>query len=433
MTKRREAWRHDFAILSGMGSRSIRQRQRNVRTILIGLALCTAFNISQARAQGAASPLPETIAKGKALTDAGDCGSCHTADPAKPFAGGKRIDTPFGAIYSANLTPDKNTGLGLWSDEGFLRAMRFGVRPDGANYYPAFPYPHFTKLVRNDIFAIRSYLSTLTPVANTPPPAELRWPLNYRPLMGLWNFAFFRPGIFEPDQNKSAEWNRGGYLVEGAGHCGACHTPKNFLGAEKRNARFAGSPVEGWFAPRLDGAERGGLKSWSVEDIAEYLQSGRNARSHADGPMAQVVLNSTSRMSDADIRAIAVYLKSISPQVAEPTATPPSPTQMANGEKLYKGSCIGCHEIDGSGAPRIYPPLPGNANLQSENPASAIKIVLDGAETITTARAPNTGSMPPYASKMSDQEIADVVTYVRNAWGNAAPAVTPAEVAKARK
>ncbi len=433
MTKRREARRRDFVILSGMAHPPARQRQRDARTILIGLALCTAFNVGQARAELPGSPSPETIAKGKALTDAGDCGSCHTADPAKPFAGGKRIETPFGGIYSANLTPDRNTGLGLWSDEAFIRAMRFGMGPNGSRYYPAFPYPHFTKLVRDDILAIRGYLGTLAPVGNTPPPAELRWPLNYRVLMGLWNYAFFRPGIFEPDQNKSTQWNRGGYLVEGVGHCGVCHTPKNFLGAEKHNVRFAGSPVDGWFAPRLDGAERGGLKSWSVEDIAEYLQSGRNTRSHADGPMAQVVLNSTSRMSDADVRAIAVYLKDISPQVAEPAVTPPSQAQMADGEKLYKGSCIGCHEIDGSGAPRIYPPLPGNANLQSADPASAIKIVLDGAETITTARAPNTGSMPPYANKMSDQEVADVVTYVRNAWGNAASAVTPGEVAKARK
>jgi mono/diheme cytochrome c family protein len=287
-------------------------------------------------------------------------------------------------------------------------------------------------LVRDDLLAIRSYLGTVAPVANTPPSAQLRWPLNYRSLMRLWNFAFFRPGIFEPDQNKSTEWNRGGYLVEGVGHCGACHTPKNFLGAEKHNARFAGGPVDGWFAPRLDGTERSGLKSWSADDIAEYLQSGRNARSHADGPMAEVVLNSTSRMSDADIRAIAVYLKGISPGAPEPAVTPPSPAQMASGEKLYRGSCIACHELDGSGAPRIYPPLPGNANLQSADPASAIKITLDGAETITTARAPNTGSMPAYA-KMSDQEVADVLTYIRNAWGNAAPAVTPGEVAKARK
>jgi mono/diheme cytochrome c family protein len=310
--------------------------------------------------------------------------------------------------------------------------MRYGERPDGRNEYPAFPYPHFTKVIRDDVFAIRAYLNTLSPVNNTPAANELYWPLNYRALMRLWNFAFFRPGIFEPDQNKSAEWNRGGYLVEGLGHCGACHPPKNVLGAEQQNARYTGSRVDGWFAPRLDGAERGGLKSWSVDDIAEYLGTGRNAHSHAGGPMAQVVLNSTSRLSDADARAIAVYLKDIKVGSPEVATTPPDQARMANGEKLYKGSCVACHELDGSGAPRIYPPLPGNANLQSADPLSTLRIVLDGAETITTKRAPNTGSMPGYA-KMSDQEVADVVTYIRNAWGNAAPAVTAADVAKARR
>jgi mono/diheme cytochrome c family protein len=413
-----------------MGQPSTCQWQHNVRAILVAAALCTASNAAQA--QLPKPPSPETIAKGKALTEAGDCGSCHTADPAKPFAGGKRIDTPFGAVYSANLTPDLNTGIGRWTDEAFLRAMRYGERPDGAAEYPAFPYPHFTKVTRDDVFAIRAYLQTLSPVNNTPPPTALHWPLNYRVLMRLWNFAFFRPGIFEPDQNKSTEWNRGGYLVEGLGHCGACHTPKSFLGAERKNARFTGSRVDGWFAPRLDGAERGGLKSWSVEDIAEYLQSGRNAHSHAGGPMAQVVLNSTSHLSDADARAIAVYLKDIAAGPPEAASAQPSATQMANGEKLYKGSCVACHELDGSGAPRIYPPLPGNANLQSADPLSTIRIMLDGAETITTPRAPNTGSMPGYA-KMSDQDIADVVTYIRNAWGNAAPAVSAADVAKARR
>ena len=401
--------------------------RHHARSILIAAALCTASNVARAQLP----PPPEIIAKGKALTDAGDCGSCHTANPAKPFAGGKRIDTPFGGIYSANLTPDLNTGIGRWTDEDFQRAMRLGVRPDGAAEYPAFPYPHFTKVTRDDVLAIRAYLHTLGPIDNRPPPNELYWPLNYRPLMRLWNYAFFRPGIFEPNQNKSAEWNRGGYLVEGLGHCGACHTPKNALGAERERARFTGSRVDGWFAPRLDGAARGGLKSWSVEDIAEYLQSGRNVHSHAGGPMAQVVLNSTSHLSDADARAIAVYLKDIT-AAPEATAATPAAAQMANGEKLYRGSCVACHELDGSGAPRIYPPLPGNANLQSADPLSTIRIVLDGAETITTKRAPNTGSMPGY-SKMSDQDVADVVTYIRNAWGNAAPAVRAAEVAKARK
>jgi len=405
----------------------MRGRRWDRSPILVALALCSAFKLAPARAE----PSPDTIARGKALTEAGDCASCHTADPSKPFAGGTRIETPFGGIYSANLTPDLNTGIGRWTDEAFIRAMRFGETPYGSYYYPAFPYPHFTKITRNDVLAIRAYLGTLAPVANTPPAPDLRWPLNYRVLMRVWNYAFFRPGIFQPDQNKSAEWNRGAYLVEGLGHCGACHTPKNFLGAERQKRRFAGSMVDGWFAPRLDNAARSGLKSWSVDDISEYLLSGRNQYSHADGPMAQVVLNSTSHMSEADAKAIAVYLKEIAAG-PEPSVAAPPAAQMANGEKLYKGSCVACHEIDGSGAPRIYPPLPGNANLQSANAASAIKIVLVGAETLTTPRAPNTGSMPSYG-QWRDQDVADVVTYIRNAWGNAAPAVTAEEVAKLRK
>lgn len=407
----------------------MRRRQGAARAILATIILCSAFCMGRAQAE----PSKETIALGKALTEAADCGSCHTTDPAKPFAGGRRIETPFGAIYSANLTPDRDTGLGAWSDEEFYRAVHLGVDRDGSRYYPAFPYPHFTKLTKPDVLAIRAYLSTMPPVKNTTPPPQLRWPLNYRALMRGWNLLFFRPGILEPDQNKSAEWNRGTYLVEAAAHCGACHTPKNFAGAEKRGERFGGSVVDGWFAPRLDAAERSGLKSWSVDDIVEYLQSGRNSKSHADGPMAEVILNSTSKMSDADLRAMAVYLKDTAPGKPEPTSSPPPQAQMANGEKLYKGACIACHEADGSGAPRIYPPLPGNANLQSADPSSAIRITLDGAETITTARAPNTGSMPPYAKKMSDQEIADVSTYIRNAWGNSAPAVTAEQVAKARR
>jgi mono/diheme cytochrome c family protein len=399
-----------------------------MRAILATILLCTAFGFDQAQAE----PSAETIARGKALTEAADCASCHTADPAKPLAGGKKIDTPFGGIYSPNLTPDRDTGLGAWSDEEFYRALRYGVRRDGSLYYPAFPYPNFTKMIRDDLLAIRAYLATLTPVQNSPPPPELRWPLNYRVVMRGWNWLFFRPGVFEPDQQKSPEWNRGGYLVEGAAHCGGCHTPKNMFGASKRGRAFGGAPVQGWFAPRLDSAERSGLKSWSVDDIVEYLQSGRNGRSHAGKLMAEVVLNSTSKMSDADVRAIAVYLKGLPAGVSERGLTTPPQPQMADGAKLYARDCIACHEADGTGAPRIYPPLPGNANLQSADPSSTLRIILDGAQTVTTPRAPNAGSMPGYADKLSDQEIADVTNYIRNSWGNAAPLVTPAQVAKAR-
>ena len=415
--------------------------QGSMRTILAGVFLCTAFAVADGHAQPKTEPkgelkgepTAEDVARGKALTEAGDCASCHTADPNRPFAGGKRIDTPFGGIYAPNLTPDRETGLGAWSDDDFYRALRFGVARDGSRYYPAFPYPYFSKLTRQDIFAVRAYLATLAPVRNEPRPPELRFPFNYRFVMRGWNWLFFKPGILMPDQAKSAEWNRGRYLVEGVAHCGACHTPKNMFGADRRGQKFGGGPVQGMFAPRLDAAARSGLKSWSVEDITEYLQSGRNAKSHAGQLMSEVVVNSTSKMSDADIRAIAVYLKALPPGAPEPKVAPPSRAQMATGEKLYNGACIACHEEDGSGAPRIYPPLPGNANLQSSDASSTLRIILDGAETVTTPRAPNKGSMPAYATKMTDQEIADVTNYIRNAWGNAAPLVTADEVAKARR
>jgi mono/diheme cytochrome c family protein len=405
-----------------------------MRTILaglavVGLALCSAV----ASTVRAAEPSPELIAYGKTLVEAGDCAGCHTADPAKPFAGGKRIDTPFGAIYAPNLTPDRNTGIGGWADADFTRALRYGVAPDGSNYYPAFPYPYFTKMTKDDTLAIRAYLGTLAPVVSRNKPPELRWPFGYRGLMRIWNTMFFKPGLFEPDQSQSAAWNRGGYLVTGLGHCGACHTPKNYFGADKQAQALSGNEVGGWYAPRLDGAPRTGLKSWSVEDIVEYLQSGRNAKSHADGLMAEVVVNSTSKMSDADVRAIAVYLKGLPPARRETIVTPPDEATMKTGQAVYAKFCIACHEADGTGSPRIYPPLPANALLQSVNPSSTLRITLDGAHTVTTPRAPNTGEMPAYARQLSDEEIAAVANYIRNSWGNSGPLVTPAQVAKARK
>ncbi|WJR81170.1 cytochrome c [Bradyrhizobium sp. NP1] len=396
---------------------------------LAGLLLCSAF----ARGAAAAEPSEEMVAHGKALVEAGDCASCHTADPLKPFAGGKRIDTPFGGVYTPNLTPDRDTGIGSWSDADFYGALRYGIDPDGSRYYPAFPYTYFTRLTRPDILAIRAYLSTLEPFRNETPQPELRFPFNFRVLMRAWNYLFLRPGILDPDQRKGPEWNRGRYLVEGLGHCGGCHTPKNILGADRRGQAFAGGPVAGFFAPRLDAAERSGLASWRIDDIVEYLQSGRNAKSHASGPMAEVVLNSTSKMSDGDVHAIAVYLKSLPAGPPEPAVTPPPEASMKSGAAIYGHLCVACHEADGSSAPGIYPPLPGNALLQSADPASSLRVILDGAQTITTPRAPNTGQMPAYARQLSDQQVADVTNYIRNSWGNAAPPVTAEQVAKARK
>ena len=273
--------------------------------ILATLVLCGAF-----RAE-AAEPSEETIARGKALVVAGDCAGCHTADPTKPFAGGMRISTRFGGVYAPNLTPDRETGLGLWRDTDFLQAFRHGTGPDGSRYYPAFPYPYFTKLIRDDILAIRAYLGTLEPVRNEVPPPELLFPFNFRVMMRVWNWLYLEPGIIMPDQAKGAEWNRGRYLVEGLGHCGTCHTPKNFLGANKAGQALAGNRVGDVLAPRLDGGEGSGMKSWSVEETTEYLRSGHNAKSKAGPMMSAVVTNSTAKMSDSDVRAIAVYLKSL--------------------------------------------------------------------------------------------------------------------------
>jgi mono/diheme cytochrome c family protein len=409
----------------------VQQYSHAMKSILGILVLCTAL-VGGARAAPASAASTSALARGKALVDAADCSGCHTADPAKPFAGGKSIATPFGSIFSSNLTPDAQTGIGAWRDEDFYRALHNGVAPDGGRYYPAFPYPHFTKITRDDVLAIRQWLETLAPVGSRRSPPQLRWPLNYRVVMRVWNFLFLRPGGFTADSTKSAARNRGAYLVEGAAHCGACHTPKNAFGAEKNDQLYAGAPIDGWFAPRLDGAERSGLKSWSVSDIAEYLQSGRNARSHAAGLMAQVVVNSTAKLSDDDVNAIAVYLKDLPAGASESAVAAPPAAQVAEGAAIYQGACIACHEADGSGSPRIYPPLPGNANLQSDDPSSTLRLILDGAETVITARAPNTGSMPAYRDKLSDQQVAAIATYVRNAWGNAASAVSPDQVMKAR-
>jgi len=400
-----------------------------MHAILRSLILCSAFALPAAQA---AEPSADTIARGEALVVAGDCASCHTDDPAKPFAGGKRIDTPFGAIYSPNITPDRDTGIGAWSDQDFYRALRFGIAPNGSRYYPAFPYPNFAKMTREDIQAVRAYLATLAPVSNEAPPPALQFPLNFRFLMRAWNALFFRPGILDPDQQKGTDWNRGRYLFEGPGHCGACHTPKNIFGADKHGQHLAGGAVGGYFAPRLDGAVRSGLKSWSTDDIAEYLQSGRNARSHAGGLMAEVVVNSTSKMRDGDVKAIAVYLKSLPAGPPEPDGPAPTEAEMKIGQEIYAHNCIACHEADGSSSPRVYPPLNGNALLQSADPVSTLRITLDGAQSVTTPRAPNPGSMPGYAKQLSDQEIADVTNYIRNSWGNAAPVVTAGQVAKAR-
>jgi mono/diheme cytochrome c family protein len=386
----------------------------------LGLVACGLASVLLVRADEVSFA---QVQRGKYLVDAADCVACHTSYKAAPLAGGRGIETPFGTIYSPNLTPDRETGLGAWSDDDFYNAMHFGLAPDGTRLYPAFPYPYFTKLTRDDVMAIRAYLNTLSPVKTRRPPNELMWPLEHRVFVRGWNWMFFTPGEFAANPQKSAEWNRGAYLVEGPGHCGACHTPKNVLGADSAGQQFEGGVLQDWFIPKIDNDPRGGLGSWSVDDIVEYLKTGRNARSGAAALMAEVVANSTSKLSDQDLHAIAVYVKDIA---AKPNQAAPAPEQalMDAGRNIFSDSCSGCHQANGEGVERMFPPLAHNANVQSIDPTTVIRVIIEGAQTVPTNARPTPFAMAPYNWKLSDEQIAAVATFVRNAWGNAAPAVT---------
>ncbi|HET7848201.1 MAG TPA: cytochrome c [Pseudolabrys sp.] len=393
---------------------------------------------------GAAAYAAETsyaqLQRGKLLVDAGDCVSCHTSKNGTPFAGGRPIETPFGIIYSPNITPDRETGIGAWSETEFYNAMHFGISPKGNRLYPAFPYPYFTKIARQDISAIREYLDTLPP-AKSPLAVSannghrmngLIWPLSYRFFMRGWNWLFFDAGEFKPNPQKSAEWNHGAYLVQGAAHCGACHTPKNPLGGDETSQRLQGGAIQNWFAPQIAGDMRSGTGAWSVDDIVEYLKTGRNKYSGAAALMSEVVSNSTSKLPDADLHAIAVYIKD-TPGAAVAAGSKPEQKIMAAGKAIFDDSCAACHQANGKGVPHMFPPLAHNANVQSSDPTTIIRVILEGAQTVPTSARPTASSMPAFNWKLSDDQIAAVANFVRNSWGNSAPAVSATQVADMRK
>ncbi|HEX5184273.1 MAG TPA: cytochrome c [Allosphingosinicella sp.] len=375
----------------------------------------------------------DPIARGRYLVDAGDCESCHTTVGGAPFAGSRPIPTPFGQVFSANLTPDPTTGIGNWTADHFYRAMHKGRGPHGKHFYPVFPYTYFTKMPRADTDAIYAYLRTLPPVTLKTPKPKIPFPLNIRGLLGIWNALFFHPGQFRPDPGKSEEWNRGAYLVQGPGHCGGCHTPKNFLGADKRKRAFQGGRLDNWVAVNLTGDPRQGLARWSREDVAEYLRGGRNAWSTASGAMQEVVYYSTSRMSDADLLAIATYLKDLPPGAPATRVRPPRPGRMEAGAAIFADTCAACHKADGSGNPGLFPPLAGNASVQAKDPTTLVRIMLQGSRSVPTPARPTPLAMPAFAWKLSDGEIASVATFVRNSWGNQAPPVHASKVAKLRR
>ena len=374
--------------------------------------------------QGRAAPDDYVqVERGRYLATVGDCIACHTG-PAGPYAGGRAIETPFGDIYAANLTPDNDTGIGLWTADDFRRAMHEGRGRHGTRLYPAFPYPYYTRVTREDTDAIYAFLRTLEPVRNPVDRSALPFPLDIRLAMLGWNTLFFTPGEFRPDPQRSAEFNRGAYLVEGLGHCGACHTPKNFLGADSGGQALAGGELQGWYAPALTNDARTGLGRWSVEDIVQYLRDGRNAHSTASGPMAEVVGFSTSLMREEDLRAMAVYLKERPDQPA-PAAAPPAPdaARLRTGEALYVDNCMACHRRDGTGVDGMIPRLASSAVVQQAGPDTLLRVVLQGVRGVATDAAPTAPAMPAFGWRLTDAQAADLVTYIRSTWGNAAPAV----------
>ena len=376
-----------------------------------------------------------TIERGRYLVAAGDCAACHTSDGGKPFAGGRAVPTPFGTIYSTNITPDKDTGIGQWTEEDFYRAMHEGKGPAGKRYYPAFPYPWYTKLSSGDVRAIKSYLDALAPVRQENKPPELPWPLSVRTGMAVWNALYFHEGTYRGDASKSAAWNRGAYLVDGLGHCGACHTPKNILGAPKLDDRLTGGYGEHWYAMNLTRDVREGLGAWSPQEIVEYLKTGSTAKAAAAGPMAEVVSNSTQHLSDTDLNAIAAYLKDIPGDKSSSSAKAESidTAVMTRGQALYMDNCTGCHMEGGEGIAQVFPPLKASAAVQAKDPATVLEAMLDGATVVATKEKPTALAMPAFGWKLSDADLADVATYIRNAWGNQASAVSTSQVAKVRK
>ena len=375
----------------------------------------------------------DPVALGRYLVDAGDCQSCHTAPGGTPFAGARGIRTPFGIIYSANITPDPKTGIGTWSEADFYRAMHKGIAHGGKNLYPAFPYTYFTRMSRPDVDAIYAYLRTLPPTYQVKPANKLPFPLNIRPLMAIWNALFFKPGEFRPNPAMSAEWNRGAYLVWGPGHCGGCHTPKNLLLADRNGHALQGAKLNDWVALDLTEDPRKGLAGWSNGDVVEFLRSGRNAHAAASGSMQEVIYYSTSRMSDSDLAAIATYLKQLPPRRRMKGFNPPSAAAMTAGEAIYTDTCAACHGANGEGQPRTFPPIAGDASVQARDPTTIVRIILAGSRSVPTPAAPTPLAMPAFDWKLDDSEVAAVATYVRNAWGNAAPEVKARTVAKLRR
>lgn len=386
----------------------------------------------------ARDPTDPTVQRGAYLTRAGNCIGCHTRAGGPPFAGGRAIETPFGAVFSTNLTPDVATGLGAWSSQAFWMAMHEGRSRDGRLLYPAFPYPSYTRISRADSDAMLAYLRSLPAVASPSQPHTLRFPYGTQTALALWRGLFFKPGAHADDPTRSAQLNRGAYLVDALGHCDACHAPRNALGATQAGAALSGGtlPMRNWYAPSLSSAREASVADWPIADIVSLLQSGQSPRGSVIGPMAEVVYRSTQHLTRPDLEAMAAYLKTL-PQT--PIAPTPAPAPSASGSgssrgaTLYRQHCADCHGDTGRGVAGAYPALAGNRMVTMDSAQNLIAIVLAGGYAPSTAGNPRPYGMPPFAHVLADEDIAAVVSHVRGAWGNQAPAISGLTVMQARR
>jgi len=393
---------------------------------------------SGANAQDTATPQN----KGEYLARAGDCVSCHSAPGGKAFAGGLRMGTPMGVIYSTNITPDPDTGIGGYSLQDFDRALRLGVARDGHRLYPAMPYPSYAKVSDDDVAALYTFfMKDVPPVRQQNKPNEIPWYLDQRWPLAIWD-AIFSPKVgYGARQDHDAAWNRGAYLVEGLGHCGACHTPRGLAFQEKAldsgsDNYLRGAELDAWYAPSLRGDIRTGLGEWSQDDIAAFLKSGHNVKGVVFGSMLDVINNSTPYLADEDIRAMAAFLKTLPATVRQAkysyndaaTQALQSEEPLQGGAAVYAGACAACHGIDGKGQPPFMPPLAGNPVVVDADPSSLINLVLNGAQPIIVKGVPDAYRMPQFRVQLNDEQIAQVLSFVRGAWGNDAGVIKPERV-----
>ena len=399
-------------------------------------------------------PADAVVARGEYLARAGDCISCHSRPGGAPFAGGLAMNTPFGAIVSTNITPDSEQGIGQYTQADFTRALREGKARDGHHLYPAMPYTNFAKLTNEDLSALYTYfMKGVQPAKQDNAKTSLPWPFSMRWLMAGWNALYLHKETYAAEPAQTAEWNRGAYLVQGLGHCGACHTPRSITGAEKApthkdGERFlAGTIIDGWYAQPLRNTTEtngAGLLGWSGKDIVDYLKTGRNKHTAAFGAMTEVVANSTQYLSRQDLAAIATYLKSLgdSPGTVAANA-PPVSSEAATlvlqqgsvsqrGAVVYLNNCNACHRSDGQGAQRTFPTLAHNSAVAAADPTSLIRIVLEGSAMAHTEEAPSRLAMPGFGWRLTDDNVADVVSFIRSSWGNQAASVSPGDVGKVR-